>query len=358
MAPSNENLKPDLASVDPESGIHWYDIRALGIEGQGWTDVDRTYARLPARAEALVRPAVWELAQHSAGLCVRFLTDSTAIDVRWTLSTDQLATADMPASGVSGIDLYIKDQERPQHALYHWTGTGVPDNISDNEKQLVSGLSGEQHEFIMYLPLYNGVESVEIGITPAATLATAPPRTTKPIVIYGTSIVHGGCCSRPGMTYPAIIGRRLDAPVINLGFSGNAQAEPELANLLTELDPSMFVLDYCPNVTSQGVRERTEPFVTTIRQAHPETPIVIVENIVYQKHLYVDADRLSGSDKNDELRAAYERLRASGMRGLLYVPGDQLLGDDGEGTVDGVHPTDLGFMRMAQTIGPVLESLL
>lgn len=120
-------------------------------------------------------------------------------------------------------------------------------------------------------------------------------------------IVHGDCCSRSGMAYPAIIGRRLDEPIVNLGSDGNGQAEPELANLLAELDPSMFVLDYCPNLTPQEVRERTEPFVTTIRQAHPETPIVIVENIVYQKHRYVETERLSSSDKNDELRAAYER---------------------------------------------------
>ena len=353
-----EDLDPNFEKNDPKTGLHWYDIQVFGIEGQGWSDTKRTYARLPAKAEGIVREPVWQLAQHSAGLCVRFVTSAKAISARWQLWSQSLAMAHMPATGVSGIDLYIKDSSRSKGRRYHWVGFGKPEKFPDNEAELVAGLNGQPHEFILYLPLYNGVEKVEIGVDAEVVIDKARTHTTKPIVMYGTSILHGGCASRPGMSYPAIMGRAIDQPIINLGFSGNGQAEPEMAELLTELDPSVYILDYCPNVNADGVRERTEPFVQTLRNVHPETPIVLVENITYQKHLYVQSARTSTDEKNVELRSAYNRLRQAGVKHLLYVPGERLLGDDGEGTVDGVHPTDVGFMRMAETIGPIVEALL
>jgi lysophospholipase L1-like esterase len=351
-----EELDPNFLRADPEAGLNWIDVRAFDIEGQGWTDTARPFARYPKKAEGVVRDPVWELSQHSAGLCVRFKTDSKSISARWTLLHENLAMSHMPATGVSGLDLYIRDDARPAGRRYHWIGFGTPE-ARENKAELVGGLREGTHEFILYFPLYNGVESLEVGLPQDASLEPIA-RSEKPIVMYGTSILHGGCASRPGMSYPAIMGRRLDYPVINLGFSGNGQAEPEVAELLAELDPEVYVLDYCPNVGPEGIRERTEPFVQIIRNAHPQTPIVIVENVVYQKHLYVPGACENYQSKNSELRDAYDRLRGAGTKHLLYVPAENLLGHDGEGTVDGVHPTDVGFMRMAETIAPVVEALL
>lgn len=351
-----EKLDKNFLRADPESGLNWVDVRAFQIEGRGWTDTARPFARFPAKAKGVVRDPVWELSQHSAGLCIRFKTDSASVSARWTLLNENLAMSHMPATGVSGLDLYIRDESRPFGRKYHWIGFGKPE-AKNNQAELVGGLREGTHEFMLYFPLYNGIESLEIGLPQDASLEPIT-RSEKPIVMYGTSILHGGCASRPGMSYPAIMGRRLDYPVINLGFSGNGQAEPEVAELLAELAPEVYVLDYCPNVGAEGVRERTEPFVQIIRSARPETPIVMVENIVYQKHLYVPGVREGYQNKNIEFRAAYDRLRAAGVKHLLYVPAENLLGDDGEGTVDGVHPTDVGFMRMAETISPVVEALL
>ena len=147
----------------------------------------------------------------------------------------------MSATGVSGIDLYIKDRSRSKSKRYHWIGCGKPEKFPHNEAELVAGLDGQPHEFILYLPLYNGVEKVEIGVDAEVGIHKAGAHKTKPIVMYGTSILHGGCASRPGMSYPAIMGRAIDQPIINLGFSGNGQAEPEIAELLTELDPSALL---------------------------------------------------------------------------------------------------------------------
>ena len=177
-------------------------------------------------------------------------------------------------------------------------------------------------------------------------------------MFYGTSITQGGCASRPGMAYPAILGRWLDMPTINLGFSGNGRMDPPLTDLLAELDVAAYVIDCCPNMTPELVAERTEPLVNGLRAAHPDTPIVLVENIEYQAAAALPNARAGYTAKSQALRAAYERLTDAGVEGLHYVEGEPLFGNDGEATVDGTHATDLGFMRMAEGLLSVLQGIL
>jgi hypothetical protein len=343
------------AKTDPKSAIAWYDVRDLGLEGQGWTETKAPFDRLPAKAEGVVRDAVWQLSRHSAGLCVRFTTNATAIQARWTLTSGRLAMAHMPATGVSGLDLYVETTP----GQWHWLGVGQP-NAQTNTATLVSGIPAGQRNYILYLPLYNGVSSVEIGIhkdNPMSKGAPRPLAASKPILFYGTSITQGGCASRTGMVHTAILGRKLNVPVINLGFSGNGRMEPELANLLAEVDASVYVLDCLPNMQAKEVAERVEPFVQILRRAHPETPIVLVEDRSYQNAFLVTERRERNASSRAALKKAYDGLLAAGVKGLHYLPGDNLLGDDGEGTVDSSHPTDLGFMRQANAFYPVLAPL-
>jgi lysophospholipase L1-like esterase len=331
----------------------WSDARELTIEGKGWTDTTSFYDRLAARAEKLVPPAVWRLSHDSAGLEVRFASDATQIAVRWTLRKESLAMPHMPASGVSGLDLYVKQKGR-----WHWIGAARPEKTRTNESVLVKGLTPMKREFALYLPLYNGVYNVKIGVAEGEILEPAPPAKKKPIVFYGTSIVQGGCASRPGMAYPAILGRRLNWPTINLGFSGSAHSEPELANLLAELDPAIYVLDPLPNMTDEMIAARMESFVTTLRQAHPRTPIVLVESIDFPAGEFVAQTRDRVAGKNAKLKEIHQRLIKSGQKRIFYVPAKKLIGGDGEATVDGVHPTDLGFIRMADALEPVVRRAL
>ncbi len=355
-AESPERLDPNMATVSPDGNTLWYDALLLGVEGQGWTDVAAPYDRLPARAEGVVRDPVWSLSRDSAGLAVRFVTDARTISGRWTLTSPGLDMPHMPATGMSGLDLYV----RMEDGGWRWAGAGRPSEQT-NEKQLVSGLPEGEREFLLYLPLYNGTQSLEIGLPPGATLSEAPARPEgrdRPIVVWGTSITQGGCASRPGMAYTAILGRWLERPVINLGFSGNGQMEPEMAALLAELDPAAYVLDCLPNCSGGMVAERTEPVVDAFRAAHPDVPIVLVESIEYQQAPVVPGWRDTYNELNQALRAAYDRMLARGVTGLHYVEGKPLLGDDGEATVDGVHPTDLGFLRMAEVLAPVLREAI
>jgi lysophospholipase L1-like esterase len=339
--------------ADAKPQLTWHDARNLPIEGKGWQDTKKFYDRLPARAEKRVRSSVWALSQNSAGMCVRFISDSDTISVRWVLRSDRLDMPHMPASGVSGIDLYARVDGQ-----WRWTGNARPQQYPTNEVVIARSRERKQREYLLYLPLYNGVHSLEIGVSETSRFEGSPRRNEKPIVFYGTSILHGACASRPGMAYPAILGRQLERPVINLGFSGNAKSEPELAQLLAELDPVVYVLDPLPNMDAALVSERIEPFVRTLRASRPRTPIILVENIEYTDGHMVETRRERYTTANQALRDAYQRLLKSGEKRIYYIESKDLLGRDGEGTVDGTHPNDLGFMRMAEEIGPTLKKAL
>jgi lysophospholipase L1-like esterase len=263
----------------------------------------------------------------------------------------------MPATGVSGLDLYVKADD----GRWRWLGIGQPLESKTNTATLASGLPDGRREFLLYLPLYNGVSSVELGVSEGRKVEKSAARAEgrqKPIVFYGTSITQGGCASRPGMVHTAILGRRLDRPVINLGFSGNGRMEPEMATLLAELGPAVFVRDCLPNITAAEVTERMEPFVRTLRKVHPETPIVMAEDRLYTNGTVLPGPRKRNAESHAALKTAYDHLLADGIKGLYYLPGAAQLGDDGEGTVDGSHPTDLGFQRMADAFAPVLTEAL
>jgi len=352
---AGESIDPSKATPEEGTETLWYDLRLLDVEGKGWTDTKAFYDRLPGKAEGAVREPVWNLSRQSAGLCARFVTDATALAARWTLTSASLAMPHMPATGVSGLDLYVKDNGR-----WRWLACGFPKEQT-TRVALVGTLPEGKREFLLYLPLYNGVSSVEIGLPKGAGLAKADrygPGDRKPIVFYGTSITQGGCASRPGMVHTAILQRRLGFPVINLGFSGNGRMEPEVAALFAELDPAVYVLDCLPNMNASEVTERVEPFVKVVREAHGDTPILFVEDRSYTDSFLVPSKRQRNADSRTALRAAYERLTKSGTKHLAYLEGEQLLGDDGEGTVDSSHPTDLGFVRQADAFEKALRPLL
>lgn len=349
-------IDPSQAKADAKDGVLWYDIRLLGVEGQGWKETKAPYDRLPAKAEKVVRPPIWGLSRHSAGLCARFVTDAPAIQARWTVTSENLAMTHMPATGVSGLDLYV----RMPPGNWRWLGVGRPTK-STTAATLASGIPEGKREYLLYLPLYNGVSSVEIGIPKDRKLAKAPPRPaerSKPIVFYGTSITQGGCASRPGMVHTSIVGRHLDYSVINLGFSGNGRMEPEMADLFAELDPAVYVLDCLPNMGGKEVSERVEPFVRTLRKAHPSTPILLVEDRSYSNAFLLPGPKQRNAESRAALKNAYENLTKAGVGNLHYLEGEHLLGDDGEDTVDASHPTDLGFLRQATAFEKALTPIL
>jgi hypothetical protein len=352
----------DASAGKPADGgkTTFYDVRALGVEGQGWSgnDLAQPFDRLPAKAKGVVRDAVWGLSHDSAGLCVRLVSDATSFKARWSLNKSNLSMAHMPATGVSGLDLYV----RTDAGKWHWLAVGKP-TAQTTTADLVSGLSPGKREYLVYFPLYNGVSSVEIGIPSDAKLYKPDPRAaekSKPIVFYGTSITQGGCASRPGMCHPAILGRRLDRPTINLGFSGNGRMEAEVATLLAELDPAVYVIDCLPNMggNPKSIDQRTRELVKIIRDKHPRTPILLVEDRSYADAFMIEKKHRSNVEGRAAYKKVFDELIAAGDKNLAYLPGESLLAADGEDTVDSSHPTDLGFVHQANAMQPALEELL
>ena len=339
--------------LSAETDLVWTDASGLTIHGRAWDDTASPFDRFPARAEESVRPPVWTLSRDSAGLYVDFITDSPRVDVRWSLTRERIAMHHMPATGVSGLDLYVWDA---RELRWRWLANGAPTAYPENEATLVNHLPVQERQYRLYLPLYNGITSLSIGTVGG--LRDAGPDPRKPVVIYGTSITQGACASRPGMAYPALLGRQLGRLVINLGFSGNARGEPEVAELLAELDPEVFVLNPLPNMSGPSVTPLLQEFIAILRREHPRTPIVLVESIVYTNAHLVATREARHSDSSRQLREFWETLVDAGDRNLHLVSAGQLLGDDGEDTVDGTHPTDLGFNRMAEGLFPIIRRLL
>jgi hypothetical protein len=287
---------------------------------------------------------------------VRFVTDATEIHARWAVTDPWLYQPNATAICVSGLDLYVK-----MDTGWRWLAVGIP-KAQTNDVTLIQNLLPGKREYLLYLPLYNGTKFVELGIPTNRVLEKAPawgPGGRKPMVFYGTSILQGLSASRPGMVHSAILQRRFNWPVINLGFSGNGKMEPELAALLAELDPAVYVIDCLPNMVADEIKERTEPLVKTLRAAHPDTPIVLVEDRTLQDSFLIQG-RMEWYHLKDraELKAAFDRLQSAGVTNLFYIPGGHLFGDDGEGSTDGSHPNDLGFTRQAEIFARVLGPLL
>lgn len=345
---------PTFAMQPEDQGVVWHDVEDWGVEGKGW-GVDETqkyFDRLPARAKDDVRGPVWSLSRHSAGMLTRFRTNAREIWIDYKLTSNKLALPHMPATGVSGVDLYATDHV----GQTRWVAVTRP--ASQNVKtRLVGNLLPGERRYTIYLPLYNGTEFLRIGVPSNASFEPIAPRSQKPIVFYGTSITHGACASRPGMPHPAILGRRLDRPVINLGFSGNGKMEKEVGQYLAELDPAVYVIDCLPNMVGHEVASRAEPLVRQLRAVRPDTPILLVEDRTNANAGFIQGAQERHNGSRSALRAAYERLLADGFEKLGYLKGESLLGEDREDTTDGSHPSDLGFYRHANAMEDALRKL-
>ena len=358
----SQTKSPDVSKLDPAMGtnkkaaanLDWHDVTKWGVEGRGWGDQERKrwFDRFPAKAEGKVPPAVWSLSRDSAGMMMRFKTDAASIHARYKLAKSNIAMPHMPATGVSGVDLYARDE----NGKWKWVQVTKP-AAQTVEQMIISGLAPGNREYAAYLPLYNGIESLEIGVPKGAKFEGLAPR-AKPVVFYGTSITHGACASRPGMVHTAILGRRLDMPVINCGFSGNGRMDAAVGELLIDLDAAAYVIDCLPNMQPAMVAERTVPLVKQLRAAKPETPIILVEDRRFTNN-WITPDKFKfHTDNHAALKKAYDELVAAGVKKLSYIKGDSLYGDDTEGATDASHASDLGFMRQADIFEPVLRAAL
>ena len=345
-----------LPLLAEEPALRWIQLsnEQLEVNGLPWYGENGgELFRLPARLKDSYRKAVWDLAHSPSGGRIRFRTNSTALAIRLEYP-EPPGMKNMHAFGQTGVDLYADGV---------YGGTAIDDRDAKpgktQEHTYFKGQPRADREIMLYLPLYIPVKVTGIGLDAEARIERAKPFAVKgPIVFYGTSITQGGCASRSGMSYQAILGRLLNVDFVNLGFSGNGLGEPELARTVAEVDASCFVLDFAQNnPTVESLAQAYGPFLQTIRSKHAQTPILVITPIYSAREAYSRDARLEGMRELIR-KAAAERI-AAGDRQLEILEGTDLIGPSrGDGLVDGTHPNDLGFEWMAEGLASRLSKMI
>ena len=357
-----------IAADEPEKPWTYVDAQNLRIINHAFAgETERTYARLPRYVKDSIPEGreLWDRQQCSSGIGVRFATNSTRIGCKYTLywDTHMIHMAD---TGLKGTDLYILEGD----SVWRHVNTNRPYVKKDEngnktklvESTYVSNLDGKMHEYVIYFPLYDGIEDFSVKVDSGAVITKGSPEVinaNRRIVAYGTSILQGGCASRTGMAATNIIGRELNCEVVNLGFSGEGKPDTYIARAMATIpDVDVFLLDPVPNCTEMMCDTLTYNFVKTLRALRPDVPIVMLEGPIYP---YARYDSFFGKylpKKNDAFRRNYERLKAENPNNLYYVTSEGLDGPEDDGTVDGIHLTDLGFLHYANKMIPILRPLL
>jgi lysophospholipase L1-like esterase len=318
------------------------------IEGTAFSDSSKEnpFNRLPLFCKEKLEKDVWSLSQESAGISIRFTSNTTKIIVAWTLYNevnqyDKYNMNQMAFTGVMGMDLYYKNGNN-----WQFLNTARANNM-DNRFLLINNMTAEMREYKLYLPLYYGVTKLEIGIDYAASIEKPKSNHSQPVVFFGSSITQGCSASRPGMAYPSIISRKLDVDCVNLGFTGYGKMEGNMAEIMSEIDASCYVIECIPNISVKEIHDNARPLVETIRKKHPTTPIVFVDGMNNEESSLDDSTQKATLDKNHALKSEYKKMLEKGYSNIFYVESKDALGSDHEATVDGVHFTDLGSMRYA-----------
>ena len=300
---------------------------------------------MPESIAKTVSLGVYELHTHTAGGRVRFKTNSPYVAIR-TKMPKMTRMPHFAYTGSAGFDLYVSENEE------RFAGAFVPpDSASQGYESIIYLEATKMREVTINFPLYSEIEELYIGLKKGSLIEEPSPyNEEKPIVYYGSSITQGGCASRPGNSYQSIIARRFNWNYINLGFSGNAKAEPEVANYIKKLKMSVFVYDYDHNAPSiEHLKSTHENMFLSIRKRNPLLPIIIM----LRPKFYLSNTE---NQRFSVIKSTYDNAVSRGDKNTYLIDGKALmrLALD-NGTVDDCHPNDLGFMSMADAITEVLR---
>ena len=350
------SLNPIEADAQVQEEFTWTKIEPTEVNGRlADKDIDG-FNRLPLALKSEVREPVWRLSQHSAGLYLQFTTDAEKIRVEYQVKGNK-SMPHMPATGVSGVDLYALDG--PSEWCWIRGNYRFQDTISYN----YSGISKRSSErvYYLYLPLYTKVEWLKIGVPKNNNLEIKRENKTKqkPLVVYGTSIAQGACASRPGMAWTNILSRNLARPIVNLGFSGNGLLEEPILDYFTKYDAEAIILDCMPNFTRDDMgpeqaRKRLREAITLIRSKHKKTPILLVQHGGYSDGALQQDRKQLYTSLNKVVTDVYHEMIENGVQHIYMLTKEEIgLGVDA--FVDGTHPNDHGMIQYARAYEKFLK---
>ncbi len=339
-----------------ELKLVYHDATKFPLYGSAVQGDSLTYTRVPSSLKTKVRKELYDLGTNTAGLFIRFSSNTTTMKVKWK-STFNVEMNHMTPAGIRGFDIYTLQDDN----TWEFVGPARPIvNKKNSIGSVFSDFKSEMREYMMYFPLYDGADSLYIGIDSTAVIELPKvdlPKREKPIVMYGTSILQGACASRPGMCHTNMIVRELNREVYNFGFSGNGRLDLEIAEIMAGIDAGLYVIDCSPNNKVEPLKENIDPFFQLLRKKRPDVPVLFVENPIFPETLFnIESEKII-NEKNKVLRDYYNKLKKSGVKNIYYFEAKDILTEDREGTVDGYHFTDLGFRRFTDKIRPVIKKI-
>lgn len=346
-------LKP---APDEMQDMSWHEASDFRLLGRVYPDSLPLYTRVPDFLQDSVRYELARLGQHSSGMAVRFRSDSPALALQWKNRFGG-NMAHMAALGSRGADLYYLNDEGEWRFLV----PAIPYGNPESTYLMISNMEPVMREYMLHLPLYDGLDYCKIGVTPGSVIeqpaVDSPRADAKPIVIYGSSIAHGATASRPGMAASNILRRELNRDVINLGFSANGLVDLEVARMLADVDAAVYVLDFMPNAWPEHLRERMPEFIRILRERRPDVPLIFIEDPYWTYTTFDVPAREYIDEKNGILREMYPKMVAEGMANTYYIPWEKLMPADGDGSSDSIHFTDRAFRTYADTLLEVLRQI-
>ena len=342
-----------LGAMAQTPALKFVDASTLNIIGQA-EPTGKPYDRINTEQHKVPENCV-AFSGYSTGLAVLFTTDSHIITARWTTS-DSSPGVNMSAITQKGLDLYIRDGEE-----WVYAGVARPTVAATRDKHeytIINNAPDGEKECLLYLPIWDRVESLEIGVEQSSKIAPMENPFRHKIIVHGSSITHGASSSRSGMTYPALMERRTGLYMINLGYSGMSTLQEEFAHFLAQVeDADAFVFDTFSNPSAEVIEERFDKFVDIIRAKHPTTPLIFTQTIRRDTRNY----NLKTEDFESRKQAMAEkkvRERMQRDENIYFLDSEGWIGYDHLGTADGTHPTDLGFMRMVEHMEPQIVNIL
>ena len=341
---------PKAPSLDE---FDWYDGKALTVEGMAFADTDdgTPYGRLPRSAKGVVPDAVWGMSHHTTGVNISFVPEGKGkrIMFKWKVKVPDRTDAFLGPVGMTGLSVYR------QEADGSWQFAAAPryfyygrDHGGEYAMDWPAG-----KPCMVYLPLRSEVTSFKVGVEKGGTLRPLPRHpVSRRIVHYGTSIVHGGCVSHPGMAFAAREGRLADVEVINQGYSGSGKMEMSMCELVASVDAALYVVDCDWNMDVPLQRERYEPFVRELRRRRPTTPILLCGGCT--QFAKPRAQEVFAKGVYDKLKAEDPVL----WKDLYFLGGVGMLPQDSEPTFDFCHPNDYGSVQMGRVYADKIKSIL
>lgn len=343
----------DITSIDKnfivKTDIEKDDIRFYNVDDEpfkvyGIFKENGKYRRMPGDVAKNITRGIDALHTNTAGGRVRFKTDSQYIAIHAKMD-GLIKMSHFALTGSVGFDLYVNNK---------YEKTFVPPfDIEDGFESIVEFIDKELREITINFPLYSGVNDLYVGLQNDAIAEEASPyKNTKPIVYYGSSITQGACASRPGMAYQSILSRKFNHDFVNLGFSGSAKAQDNMIDYIKNLDMSAFVYDYDYNSpTPEHLKSTHEKMFKEVRKQNPDIPIIIMSRPAF----YLTEEE---EIRRSIIEKTYKNAISSNDTNVYFIDGRKLMElCEGEGTVDNCHPTDFGFVSIANALSDIFGKL-